>query len=671
MVVRESSRLLSFVISRPNKRDEANGLYANGNHQCEVIIDIVKQSSAADNTWTSAGLTDEERSSLTIVEWSEHDHGELPHGWSCDKERNCYDLGLWSRASVSESLRENVTAVAADSQVERMSRYLRCDLGAAMGPVRFMARVVIDGEIYTTHFSKGECAFESSIVISPEYPFYLNVEDLEHYEDLTAFFATSSSFFFIGNVHYWTPPSALKFVENKGIEEALRLPGDGAAFDSTLSRRLNKNPPGVAHKVGTLTNKNQIGQTLEIGEIHQGVGLPNLQKPVKFNERPTIMRAINLFSNAFSFSEHYGRRAWRLLDNFGTEHTFALDSDVEGNIYLLGASEVGSHYLKTFEIMLPGGGTSTEELYSNGRHQCKVEVEVVVMQLRADGSSVQVPLTTEQRNSLTITVFSNNANEPLPRGWSCDKDKNIYDVGLRRAGAEAVSTDQGTETEAASRWRREAVDVVNRYMRADPSASNEKVRFMATIDVDGVRYTTNYSFGDISFSSYVIIGSVRPYKLGVHELVQHTDIHAYQDDYCDIDVYYWTPPSGLRFLVNRGLDSPLFLPWEGRSSTSSYNNNFDRWERTYKGGIVYGKDVPNPTVLISDIFKGHPHGDQTVVKFNDRPTIMRAVRYRENKFRDVALDHKSKWRLWDNYGCEQVYMIERADSGNVISLKDG
>ena len=669
MVARESSRLLSFVISRPNKTDEENGLYANGNHQCEVIIDIVKQSLASNNTWTSAGLTDEERSSLTIVEWSEHDHDKLPHGWNCDKERNGYDLGLWSRASVNESSREAVTEVAGNSHAERVSRYLRCDLGAAVGSVRLMARVVIDGEIYTTHLSKGECAFESSIVIKAEYPLYLDVEDLEQYIDRTAFFATSSSYVFMGNVHYWTPPSGLRFVENKGIDTPLRLPGDGDAFDSTLSRLLPNGPSGFAHKVGTLTNKNEIGQPLTIGEVHQGIGLPDLQRPVKFNEQPTIMRAINLLSNAFSFPEHYGRRAWKLVDNFGTVQTFALDSDSEGSPYLLGASEVGSKYLKTFEIMLPGGGTSTEELYSNGRHQCQVEVEVAVMQLRPDGSSVQVPLTSVQRDSLTITVFSTNANEPLPSGWSCDKDKNIYDVGLRRAGAEAVSTDQGTETEATSRRRREAVDVVNRYMRIDSNASNERIRFMATIEVDGVLYSTNYRVGDITFNSSVIIGSVRPYKLWVRDLVQHTDIHAYQDDYCDIDVYYWTPPSGLRFLVNRGLDSPLYLPWEGRSATSSYNEG--RGFYVFKGGIVYGKDAPDSRVLISDIFKEHPHGDQKVVRFNERPTMMRAVRYRENSPRDVEVDHRSKWRLWDNYGCEQVYMIEKRDSGNLIGLIDG
>lgn len=193
---------------------------------------------------------------------------------------------------------------------------------------------------------------------------------------------------------------------------------------------------------------------------------------------------------------------------------------------------------------------------------------------------------------------------------------------------------------------------------------------MAVIDVDGIRYTTNYDHDDISFISYVTIGFVPPYRLWVSDLIQYDDQGAYQDFFCDVDVYYWTPRSGERFLVNRGLDSPLFLHQEGKSSTSSYCKGYLP-NRTYKGGIVYGKDVANPKVVISDISKSHPDGDHKVVRFDRRSTIMRAVRYRDNQFWGMQLDHQSKWRLWDNYGCEQVYVIDYSDGGNLLGLKDG
>lgn len=114
----------------------------------------------------------------------------------------------------------------------------------------------------------------------------------------------------------------------------------------------------------------------------------------------------------------------------------------------------------------------------------------------------------------------------------------------------------------------------------------------------------------------------------------------------------------------------MFLPLEGRSATSSYCLAVGPI-RTYKGGIVYGKDVANPKVLVSDISKSHPLGGHGVVRFNERSTIMRAVRYRENQDWGVQLDHQSRWRLWDNYGCEQVYIIVGSDVGNLLGLKDG
>ena len=667
MVAHEhASRLLSFSIRRPNRTNRANGLYANGNHQCEVIIDIVKQLRAADGTWAVALLTDEERSSVAVVEWSEQHNEKLPRGWSCDTQKNRYDIGLWAKDSDNEYSKSTVTEFACHPQSESVIRYLRCDLDVAVGPVRFMARIVIDGKIYTTHFSQGGAAFESSVTLVPEQPFYLDVRDLEVYEDPGAYFASSSNAIVMAAVYYWQPPAGVCFVENRGIAEPINLPGDGAAFDSSLSRTV-EGWVGLSYKAGTLTNKNEVGQTLEIGELHQGLGVPDEHALVRFNERPTIMRAIRVVSNRFVFPEHHERRSWRLLDNFGTEHTFTLEGDSQGNLYLRNASEVGSYYLEHFEIMLPNGQTLTDALYSNGRHQCQVEVEVIMMQRRPDGSTVQAKLTDAQRNSLTLTRFSLNDHEPLPSGWSCDKGKNIYDLGLRSMGAEAVR-------ETATSKRQNAMgppkEVINRYLRVNAGTPHERVRFMAVIDVDGIRYTTNYDHDDISFISYVTIGFVPPYRLWVSELIQYEDHDAYQDYFCDVDVYYWTPRSGERFLVNQGLDSPLFLHQEGKSSTSSYCTGYIP-DRTYKGGIVYGKDVANPKVVISDISKTHPDGDQKVVRFDRRSTIMRAVRYRDNQFWGVQLDHQSKWRLWDNYGCEQVYVIDYSDGGNFLGLKDG
>lgn len=105
---------------------------------------------------------------------------------------------------------------------------------------------------------------------------------------------------------------------------------------------------------------------------------------------------------------------------------------------------------------------------------------------------------------------------------------------MRNLGAETgVGQGQNVERETANSKRQNAIgspkEVVNRYLRVDAGTRHERVRFMAVIDVDGVRYTTNYSHDDISFISYVTIGFVPPYRLWVSDLIQYDDQSAYDD----------------------------------------------------------------------------------------------------------------------------------------------
>lgn len=99
-------RLSKFSISRPANTQAANGLYANGRHQCEVLIDVVKEISGVGDEWVRVRLTDEERASVTVVECSEHGNQTLTPGWSCDVEKINSRLGFgginhcrWSRAT--------------------------------------------------------------------------------------------------------------------------------------------------------------------------------------------------------------------------------------------------------------------------------------------------------------------------------------------------------------------------------------------------------------------------------------------------------------------------------------------------------------------------------------------------------------------------------------------
>ena len=667
MVAHSSNiRLSGLSIGFAGRTEAANGLYANGRHQCEVVIEVVKETRGPDGEWIATPLTDEERASVTVVERSEHDTQTLTAGWSCDAQRNEFALGLWRDGSAQEHQDTEVDAWVDHTHGERISRYLRCDPDAPIGPAVLMARAVIDGVVYTSQGSTNGIACESTVTISSVAPLQLGVADLELFMDAAAYFSDGDDRTRV-DVYYWTPPAGISFVKNIGFDIPLGIPGEGKDFHSTF---IHQNPlESDTNKAGTFINKDDPDSLLYLNEIHEGLPVPSPNPLVRFNERPTIMRAIRLKSKLVAEGRDT-KSAWRLLDNYGTEHRFFLAPATgvvpPGFPYLLLKDTLVQPRLRLthFEIKLPNGGVSTNELYANGRHQCKVVVEVIAEQMQPDGNWAAIRLTQAQRDSLTITRYSANVNEPLPRGWSCDHQKNIYDAGLWNSSLE--EGEAGNKTVDRAEVPKVQMEQFDRYMRFDSNITIEDVRFMASIQVGGVTYTTNYTSEDAQFNSYVNIRAMQLYpRLLVKDLVGYVDIHAYTDDLHDIDVYYWTPPSGLRFVVNSGLTRPMAPPNEGLNFHTSYYRNNDR-KYIYKGGVV--KNVVGSRLVIADIHAGVPNGSEKVVRFDQRPTIMRAVRFTGKYKSSLDGDSNTHWVMLDNYGCAHGFRIEQADNGNVISL---
>lgn len=662
MVVRANScRLSGFTVKRPDRSDKANGLYANGLHQCEVIIEVVKEVQSADGTWVSSVLTDEERDSVTVVEWAAQDNKALVPGWSCDKERNCYDLGLWQRGVPDEVTSSETVEANPISGTERIYRYLRCDASAPIGPRLFMARMVVDGQVYTTHFSKEGVSFESAIAIDPVRPFDLGVRDLDEYLNASAFAVKGV----IVNVSYWTPPAGIRFIVNRGFVVSTHLPDDGVDFKTMKSEVFMEGGDVDTYsiKVGTIVNKDTVELPLDINEIHQHLELPAQYPPVVFNKRPTIMRALWVMVKQ-RFPARYKQGVWRLLDNFGNEHTFLLDHTQTG---LKLTDTLGKRRLRLahFEITLPSGQPSTTALYANGRHQCKVTTDVIVERETEDGYWERIRMTDEERDSLTVTRYSGNIDQPLPAGWHCDKEKNIYDSGLWSRGVEAeVESSIVKKREESPPLQKEVVD---RYMRFDPDRPTDIVKFMARIVVGGVTYTTNYS-ADVSFDSSVTIVPTGPYFLKVSDLVAYVDRQAFDDNHATVFVYYWSPTGGLRFLVNRGLDAPLPVPDEGSLFQTTYFKGTSRFYT--KIGVVRHRDDPSVGIPISAIYSAHPERYK-MVRFTQVLTNMRAVLLMVSSPSSISMDAGSKWRLWDNFGCEHIFWLQVTGNGGTVELKNG
>lgn len=319
--------------------------------------------------------------------------------------------------------------------------------------------------------------------------------------------------------------------------------------------------------------------------------------------------------------------------------------------------------LSTFKILFPGGYTSSNELYANNRHQCKMIIEVVVEEELPDGKWVERSLTAQERESATITAYSADTQAVLPRGYSVDKDKNIYDSGLRRLGTDSPAVggfdDRVTDPRA---------EVIDRYLRFAPGVPIEPLRFMARIIVGGQIFTT---YGRTS-NPYITMTPTRPYVLRVNDLTAYrVDIlnpGGHHD--ADLDVYYWVPKDGTRFLVNRGLDASLPLANEGRRVQSYFAHNGGTGSGRSRKIAVLLSDRVNDLVRMSDIQDDDIMNRNTLVNVASHDTIMRAVRLTRKYVPFGSGKLRPLWRLWCIFGCEHAFYVEDSEYGNVMYISD-
>lgn len=314
----------------------------------------------------------------------------------------------------------------------------------------------------------------------------------------------------------------------------------------------------------------------------------------------------------------------------------------------------GDIQVKTIEIVLPNGQLHTNALYKNGRHQCRVNLLVVKEIEQQDGTWKDVPLSEEETSSATVTAFG-GPSLPLPSGWSCDHNKNKYDAGLRTFGSEPSAEIIPVPVIAP-------IELIPRYLRCSPGTPADTQRFMGSIVVGGKVYTTNSDS-----RTYVDITPVAPYVLRASDLTLYMDSDAYSQGGStgiDVDVYYYTPPSGITFLDNLGLVDPVPVNNEGGTFQTSYVWHMGSYGIRMKGGVVrYSPGGSLPMAMVQRGVTGNPS-----IRFNLRPTIMRAIRFRG--WIDTADgDNNSPWRLWDNFGCEHVFYIGWVDNRNVLELR--
>lgn len=651
-MIRQSAnmKLAHFNVRFADGTDYTDALYANGHHQLEIVVEVIKEVVGRFNTWGNVPLTDSERASVEIVPVPTASDESKAVGWICDTEKNKYDPGLWNRTG--EDLSERVPrSVVADPRIEIVKRYIRVEENASLEPMQFMATIILDGESVTNSYSEWPTDFQSSVFVAPVLPPELLSTELTETVDYNAFNVVNK---LDVDVYYWSGVNGLRFVDNYGLIEPLFVPNEGLMFQTSYGFS------GI-FKGGVFKNPAALYWYLDT--VHQQ--LPDIEpgsNPVIRRINASIMCAAKLTTTIPELPHLDSKSNWRLRDNFGTLHIFKIVPYESGNRLSIVPVPL-KRKVHFFRITLPNGQDSTNALYANSRHQCKVSIEVAVERETGDGGWEAVPLTPEEKASVTVTAYSADVNQPLPLGWACDTNKNIYEIGLWERSAEPAG-EQGPQRHADSPA---SIEVIDRYMRLLAGSSVESRRFMAKIVVGGKVYTTNFKDGSSDFNSWLHISPQRPYRVKVADLRQTRDDPFWDGVWkIDIDVYYWLPPSGLRFISQSGLDAPLQVSHEGDYFHTSFCQRSGRVYR--KVGVVVSKNIPGLRLRYNDIHRDAPgHWDNPYIEFNRVNTIMRAVWFSTE--RPISQGNAgTPWRLIDNYGCEHSFVIR--EDWNTILLAD-
>ena len=539
-------------------------------------------------------------------------------------------------------------------QIETVNFYLRAEPCVSLDPVDFMARMEMNGQVFTTNSSDDELHFDSSVVVQAVPPFELKAADLTVYKSEPAYIYGGT----YGTCYYYTPPEGIVFTYNGGLSNSVSFPREGDFFQTSF---INGGTNGVGVKGGIVFGKDFSNQQLHINDVHHGANYPHNNNAFKYNERATIMRAIAL-RDAHMDLKKDSESIWTLWDNFGNSRSFILVQDGDYHLSLKDAVIPPSRFkVSTFKIFASGGQPQTDALYANNLHQCKIDVEIVKEEELPDSNWVIRNLTNEERDSLTVTLYSSDPQAALPARWAVDKNKNMFDTGLRQSGAEA-NVPGSDELQHNSDPR---VEVIVRYMRCESGAPIESFRFMARIIIGGVIYTT-YGFTGASF---VTITPTRPYVIRASELVVNRyDVYSGAMA-SDLDIYYARPVmGGVRFLMNRGLDTPLSLPGEGLKFQSCYAHSAGMFS-SRKIGVLLGDDV-NAVVRFGDISNDGVVDPNVVIKADHHNTPMRIARLARLSIPFGSGDIKTPLRLIDNFGCEQAYYINQDEEGNVAYFTD-
>nr|WP_314567624.1 hypothetical protein [uncultured Pseudomonas sp.] len=311
-----------------------------------------------------------------------------------------------------------------------------------------------------------------------------------------------------------------------------------------------------------------------------------------------------------------------------------------------------------FRLVLPGGGSSTNLLYRNGKHQLKVVIELILEKQERDLTWTQVLLSEVLYAYLHVRTYG-PPTSAMPRGFNYYRYKNDYDTGRWTGDGVPQLEDQADPVSPPL-----GVELFYYYISADERASIEPHRLMAQLNIGSETIVSSER------DSGIYVTPVVPYRVLASQLTLNADYDAHHSENFDVAVYYLTPPQGLRVFSNLGLElgvgeteapHPFHTSCIFGSSGAPFHNRV---------GTLTGKDDSFTEIRVSDIWNTTVVSPSLLVRFGQVRTNMRAIRIIHRVVQNGHSPCQGTWLGLDNFGNLIRLRIASPDKGQTVNFQD-
>lgn len=344
--------------------------------------------------------------------------------------------------------------------------------------------------------------------------------------------------------------------------------------------------------------------------------------------------------------------------------------------------------------------------YANGRQQCHIRIKILKQGTNiSTGMFSTIPLTQEERNTVTTALFSSSLNYnslPMPQGWNVTKQRNLYELGLINQQREQnqtkwsrhqdilneeeyidepcvpVSNELKIQTEMENSLSETVLtpgndvpEIIDVYITASTTGI-QRIMAKARLQVsDGdqlrfVTFTTNMNSGSNIFNSTVNPEAINPFSIQPNMLssssqtIQNREeqISKWVTHHQNITLFRWVLPYNLRIMeFTSGVPGVFY-----RLGSTHENNLF----------MTRGHFLPPGHYTVQSRLSGDPggciwsHSYPITINMNEMAVSLLHIRgcaWPSGYYTGIR-----QISFIDNFGNNQSFLFAPEDNGRKISV---